>query len=420
MLNFFERNKRFAWAFCGYAVIFAFNCVASLLTDLNIGYDNLYYWHLFEPLMESKPIELWRGYIFPFYLLLLNKAADGGYGYYVFFNSLLNSFMFMHIIPCISTGKIDMSLNRVVRNVVNYLIAFFFFRGLFIYLAYNIRTIYLFAGVACFFMSVVFIKIRNFKKMNGLKCVAALLFGFLFASIPQGILNYRYNKVISPLIPTQGQMFWQECVWGLEYQKYDTYAGDFFYKDVEQDKAQMFFVEPVGVRLLEEAKKIKNDSGSNFQAALYIVQHPFEMLGIYFRHFANLLFPCWPNQYIMKINNNKAACAIAALVVIYLFALSLSFRSYYTGSFFLSFLPALVACLFIVPGAVESRFFLAVFLFMVSCLLYNTDIKQLCSKIKCNALMVVLIFMFFSAAMVSQWTMFLMSETEIPIYMLGR
>ena len=478
MTNFIGDCKRHSWNLLGCAVIFAVICAFSVGVNFTLGGDSVYYWTVFEPLFKGQPVEVWRGYVFPLYAGVMNKLGGGGFGFFIFFNCLIHAFMFMYIIPFVANGgKTDLSLKCAAKSVANFLLIFILFRGLFIhplsdtyalymsllgalfmiklnaadtdakrlaacfwcgffvYLAYNIRTIYLYAGMASLVLALVFIRKLNLQKAKTALCVLSLALGLAAASLPQVILNYKYNRAeyastlmfiknktnkgkISPFVPTAGLMLAQ-CEWGMEVQRYDTYLGKLA-GGTEQENLQMYFVDPVGKKLVEGAHLAKQAHDSKLHGLLYLAAHPFEMVGLYYRHFANLLFPCYPNQYVMKINNNKLAYAIICLLLVFVFALSLVLRAFCKKSFFLWFLPALVACAFILPGQVECRFFLAVFVLMTSGLFYNTDAKALWAKTKANALTVAVVFVFFAAAMVSQWTMFLMSESELPVYILGK
>ena len=466
MSDLLDKGKRFYWAALGYAVIFFVNLIPSLFANFSLGADSVGYWTMFIPLFEGKPFEVWRGYVLPLYFAVLGKMAGGGYGFFIFFNCALNAFMFMYIIPFLSGGgSVDLSFRGTAKHVANFLLIFVLFRGLFIYtlsdtyalymclisvfylvkfkfaqgeengagknfaycflcglfayFAYNIRTIYLFAGVAAFAMLFAAMKALKLRKAKTAVLVLAFAAGIAAAALPQAVFNYMHHKAFSPFVKTDSLML-NHCRWGLEYQRFDSYFGYLVYDQPEQSDVFMYFEEPIGRKLLEGAHEVKVATGSNLQAGLYIVRHPFELAGIYFRHFANLLFPCWPNINVMKINNNKAPYAIISLLLVYAFALSLVFRSFKNGGIFFAFLPALVACLFIMPGCIECRFFLSVFVLMSSGLIYNTDAKALWAKTKANAWAVAILFLFFAAMMISQWTMLLMSESEIPIYMLGK
>lgn len=445
----------------GFLFIFFMNCIATKNMDLGGVYDSYNYWHIFDSLFFDGKInfnvEVWRGYVFPLYLMMLNKCAGGGYGCFIVANSLINSLMFMYFIPMLHNFSGGFSIKSSALCVANWLLVFFLFSGLylytlsdayalnmcllsvfflmrfrrvnnylksllsiflcgvFVYFAYNIRTIYLFGGVLCL-LSAIYFSIKKYSnKAKSTICVAILFLGVLFSALPQMVLNYKAKGKKSIFVPTQSLML-SQCFWGVQFQRYDTYVGSSAHAP-EQEIPQMHFPDPVGQRLLEREQIKRFDSWKHFFK--FICRYPFEVAGIYVRHLASGLFPCWPSMYVEKINNNKLLYLCLALLLIYSFCLSLVFKCVIDGTVLFRYLPSLVTCLFILPGSMEIRFLLAVFLMMSSNLFFNTDFKKLYSVLKTNAVSVLIIFVFFCALMISQWTMFLMSEPKIPIFILG-
>ena len=463
--KFFEQLLRYRYFLPVLIIIFICNTLASMQTNLNIGFDNQYYWWLFSEKLTSgwkvnfAELETWRGYVFPSYCAILNKCARGGHRYFILLNSLINALMFALIVPKLQQHDTCVSKRNAVAAAVNFAIIFLFFSGLFtytlsdsyalytcllgmfflmkaeheennvrlfwdafccglfIYLAYNIRTIYLFSGL----VTLILFSINCLKKQNGLArklcCISFMFLGLIFAAIPQAFLNYKHNGIKSIFVPTQSLMLAQ-CSWGIRYQRYDTFTGFFVHEEHEQEIPQMYFEDPVGKKMLEKEQVEIFPSWKSF--IKFICKHPFEAAGIYTRHFVNMLFPCWPSVYIMKINNNKAFYALFSIALVFSFSLAFIFRCIKDLKSIVYFIPALVSCLFILPGAVESRFFLAVFLLFSSTICFNVDYRKFWASIKSHKISVTFAFVVFSVLMISQWTSCLMSETEIPIFMLGR
>lgn len=448
----------------GFFIIFVCNAVLSTRTDLKIGYDNHYYWWLFSEKITAdwkvnfSELETWRGYVFPAYCAILNKSAGGGYKYFILLNSMMNAFMFMYIIPKFQRTYFSQKASSLFSDL-NFAIMFIFFSGVFLYtlsdsyalymclfsvfflmrseeekssvrlflncfccgvfsyFAYNIRTIYMFSGIATFILFCIFVLGKQNSWLRRLACTIFLFLGLLFASLPQAFLNYKHNGVKSVFVPTQSLMLAQ-CSLGIAYQRYDSFTGFFIHEEHEQEIPQMKFEDPVGKKLLEEEHIKVFPTWKAF--AKFCLKYPFEVVGIYVRHLANALFPCWPNVYVMKINNNKVLYALLSIALVFSFGLAVVFRCVRNLKFFVYFIPALVSCLFILPGAVEARFFLALFLMFSGTMCFNVDYKKLLAMVNAHKISVAFIFMVFSGLMISQWALFLMSESEIPIFMLGR
>ena len=459
----------------GFTVIFLWNCLASSLTDMAKGYDNLYYWHLFDPVFSGggfSSVEVWRGYVFPIFCGILKYSAGGGYKHFVVANSLLTAFMFMIVIPSLHLKQKTFSVKESVVSVLNYFCVFLLFRGLFIhtlsdifglymcvlgvflimrfkeesicwkllaesffiglllYFAYNVRTIYLFSGLASIAIFCVFIARKKYPLLKKVFFVLFLLIGIFIAASPQAFMNYKHSKKngmsnprISFFVPTQSLMFGQ-CAWGIPYQRYDTYIG---MSDAgEQTDPGMFFIDPVGQKLLQaegielmpDGRYYRFDSGKQF--VKFCLKYPLEVAGIYTRHFVNVLLPCWPNQYVERIQNNKVIYVLMTLSLLFVFCCAAVFGCYRNARSLVPYIPALVTCLFILPGAVESRFFLPVFLMLSGMSCFDVDYKKLIHKIRSHYLAVAIVFVCASALLISQWTSFLMSETEILIFMLGK
>ena len=454
---------KYRYLFAGVFLIFLINCLFSIKTDLSKGFDNYWYWWVFSEKITSdwkvnfNELEIWRGYLFPLYCAILNKCRGGGYRYFILLNSIINAVMFMYIIPSLHNEKNDFSLKSTVLSFVTWLVVFLLFRGLFIYtlsdsyalymcilamffllrykqsgnlkksaiflflsgafayFAYNIRSIYLFAGFFYLFLAVCFVFKKHSKIIMCILYVAVFLAGIFAASMPQAFLNYKQNGEKSMFVSTQNLML-SQCLWGIKYQRYETYTG-IWSENPEQSIPQMYFPDSVGTKLLEKEQITGFGSWKDFIKFVY--HYPLETAGIYVRHFVNCLFPCWPNTYVQKINNNKLFYACLSLLLVFTFCLSLFFRCIKKHRTFINWLPSMIPCLFIIPGAVESRFFLALFLLMSSTIFFNIDFRKLFASVRANAVRVCIVFIFFSALLISQWSIFLMSETEIPILMLG-
>ena len=285
-----------------------------------------------------------------------------------------------------------------------------FLCGIMCYFAYNIRTIYLFAGV--YILALLFIRIWRQGIRICLKIGNSLLAagGFGLAGMPQLLLNRHFGDGPSIWVPTSGLMKTQ-LFWGLQYQRYDTFAGTFS----GHPAPQMFFIDSVGQALL--AKEGLTGFATWFDFIKLVFKYPVEIGGIYIRHFINMLLPCWPDQYVYNLDNNKILFALISLAATFLFALVICGNMSVNRLIYKKFVPLLIPVLFILPGAVEVRFFIAVYLLIIYTLGFNTEWKKLFEYIRHHLLKVIIIFILYSGVVCSVWSSCLVSESAYKLFM---
>ncbi len=250
--------------------------------------------------------------------------------------------------------------------------------------------------------------------------IIAFIIGILSAGTPQAFLNYKNAKYngVQPSIsffPQSGGNFISQIYNGLFVQRYDTYIGQNNFK--EQEEPYMTSPDPVGKKLFE----LEGNNMSFKGFIKIIIKYPFEYAGVCIRHLINMAFPCWPNQYVTKLNNNKLPYAILSLLIIYLFILSCIFRCIKNKLPYILLSPLILVCLACLPDGREMRYIVGLFFIMVGTLSFNINYKMLIGSIKKNWISVLVLFFSFAAIMISQWTYALMTqETGIPIFMLGQ
>lgn len=234
------------------------------------------------------------------------------------------------------------------------------------------------------------------------------MLGSMFAAIPQIYMNYHMLGNISINVPTGGLML-QQVFWGIQYQRYDTYIG----KAPEHVAPQMFFQDPVGFRLLNELG-INGFSGWN-EFIVFCLKHPLEVFGIYVRHFVNMLFSCWPDQYVNDLNNCKVILAVLSLMMFFVFGIAI-LNKLVSFKFFKNYTALLTPILFIMPGAVEVRFFAALYIMVIGVLCYNTQWGKLWEYMLNNRVKVLVCFIIYSGLMLSIWSSMLASDPCCGIY----
>lgn len=229
-----------------------------------------------------------------------------------------------------------------------------FIVGLCLYGAYNIRTIYLFLMIAAILVLIIW-HLYEKKWLQLIITLPISLLGILICSIPQIIMNHHLLKTYSMAVPTDGLMLYQ-LQWGVYSGRYATYIGD----KSQYGAAGMFFLDKIGQTVLEKEQITEFVSYGDFFRL--ILKYPLDFVGIYVRHFLNMLYPFYPNQYIESIENDKSLLLwlFYTILFIAIFYFVYTFKAKIRRWIWM--LLILVPCVCIMPGAVEIRFFITLHL----------------------------------------------------------
>lgn len=126
------------------------------------------------------------------------------------------------------------------------------------------------------------------------------------------------------------------------------------------------------------------------QMAKLIFRYPLDFIGIYVRHFLNILYPIYPNQYIYDIEKDKSFFLILFYTILFLGATNFINSFQLKNSKWIWFVLILVPCVCILPGAVEIRFFIA-FYFLI-CMYAVLEIREFAARFKDNKIKYVIIY----------------------------
>lgn len=235
------------------------------------------------------------------------------------------------------------------KNSIKIMAAFFL--GICLYGVYNIRTIYLFLVLLCWGVLIIMqIYLKRWRQM--VITLPACFAGMFVCSLPQYILNYHLSRTISWRVPTEGLML-QQLQWGITAGRYATFIGD----ASQYSTAGMFFTDNIGKAILEKAQVTELTSYG--QLIKLVIKYPLDFVGIYVRHFLNMLYPFYPNQYIEDITKDKSLLLIGFYTLLFI-AIFYFFRTFkLKDSKWIWFVLILFPCVCILPGAVEIRFFIA-------------------------------------------------------------
>lgn len=277
------------------------------------------------------------------------------------------------------------------------------------YFAYNVRTIYLFGAIYIFVRLAILIWKNIGVIWQKIVLIVGYLLGVFLAALPQLYMNYKSLGIISMKVQTGGLML-KQLYWGLLYQRYDTYL----YGVVAEHEPQIYFTDPVGSALLAKEGITEFLNWSDFFA--FIIKHPFDVIGIYVRHLVNVLFPCWPSQYVKNLDNNKIIIGFISYVCIFLFCVAV-YNKFIKKKFLQNYMALLVPCIFILPGAVEVRFAAALYIMMIGTLCYNVQWSDMKAYILENKIKLLIAFLVLGGLMLALWTSMLASDSTYSIFM---
>lgn len=390
-----------------------------------------------------------RGYVYPVYLGLVSRIniweEKSGF---VIVNSLLISIWFVYVVPklhnCEMTSRMDgvrCILHFTLFNILFYGLSIYpltdlmaimlcglsvllekelerskgiksfalsILLGIMIYCTYNVRTIYIFSGIWLTIRLIYFLIttkwIKVFRKI-GLFC--GNMVGIGIAALPQTYMNYFQLGKISLQVPTNGLMR-SQILWGIQWQRYETFIGN----NEWHPKPEMHFLDPVGNMLLERAGI---DGASSWREIIgFIFDYPFDVAGIYVRHIVNAMLPCWPNSYVMNMDNNKIFYVILSYTILFVFG-TILLNKLCNRQYLFNYIALLLPVLFISPGGVEARFFAAVYILMIGTLCYNLNLNAFGRYIKENKVKLLIMFFLLGGLLTAMWGNMLASEGVYPV-----
>lgn len=461
MVRRLNRNDdNFIGAFVvGFTIIFIFIVGAGWDKDLLWG-DAGDYYALGKSIWSNGRFSLlnmetgFRGYIYPLYLGICDKV--GGVWGYRCINSLLICLLFWIIVPqfnglkfgfrckkriwgavllsflvfsifyygleiypltdlmaiflCMAAVVLE-NKSREEKNNIRQII-FAFLMGIMIYWMYNVRTIYLFAGVYLVLMFFWHLYKASKRVASKVFSILSMVGGIGLAGLPQGYMNYFQCGEFSIKVPTSNLML-KQIYWGILYQRYETAYRDF--EQFEQHPSYAIqFVDAVGQALIN---KYEIEGFSTWQEVLNLIwKHPFDVGGIYIRHLVNMLFPCWPGQYVENLDSRKLVLAFLAYLFFFLFGIIVFNKCMKALSIISNYFALLIPVFFILPGAVEARYFAPLYLVITGIMCYNTNWIKVKEYVCFNKVKVAINFMIIGMLLLAIWTNMLVSESNYNIF----
>lgn len=252
--------------------------------------------------------------------------------------------------------------------------------------AYNTRTIYLFIPVGLLaLLALLAVYPKQTKAPARWIEIAVVVAGMIAVSLPQLVINQRTHGVSSLAVQARvdnHSLFANQLVWGMTVQRYETTINP------DAPAPTVFYLDPDGVQLFNEVA----GQGDLFSRRYYlkvVAEHPVRFLSLYTRHVINGLDVRDGIQYTRKpspLRTRTAVFNFAVLALACWVAWSLRARSMQPlppgvrpapARWRWSLLILLLPVLAVLPGAIETRFFLPLHLLAYCLIAFYLDADSL-------------------------------------------
>lgn len=259
------------------------------------------------------------------------------------------------------------------------------------YGAYNIRTVYL---IPCIILTIVcLIRLLLITRSKSLLCFLAGMFaGTILMAFPQMLINNNVHNEFTPKVITQtdnkDNLFVAQLQWGISRTRYETYMG----KTENYPSPSVNFINETGQNLSanENIQSIK-------EYISFVFTHPIEMSGIYLEHLISGITVLYNDIYITDLGVNTSYFILNILV--YILALIGSWSCYANNDIkkgigknkkiIVIFLLVILPSFFALPGALEPRFFIAIYLCVYMFICFKLNYKELWRFVKSNYVKVI-------------------------------
>jgi hypothetical protein len=253
--------------------------------------------------------------------------------------------------------------------------------GVFAGAAYNTRTIYMLAALALLLLAACARRQGAAGLLPRLLAAAAVVAGIVTVLVPQLVFNRLTHGVstlaVRPIVDKRS-IFANQLVWGLTLQRYETTLAP----DVPH--GSNFYLDPAGERLFK-AMAAEGDLFSMRHYARSVLAHPLAFAALYGRHVVSGLDVRDGVVYTRKpspTRNRTAAFNFAVLLLSFWVVVSAATgRGAWREAGFhppsrawpFALLLLLLPVAAVVPGAIETRFFLPLHLLAYASLAYWFD-----------------------------------------------
>ncbi|HHX60633.1 MAG TPA: hypothetical protein GX707_07960 [Epulopiscium sp.] len=395
-------------------------------------YDSESYWQLGRIFNEGGKFKFsnynssLRGYILPLIYGIIQMIAEmvriKATLLFNIVHAVFMGIMISTIIPELFEKLLSIRINNK-RRFLFFMMVSFFWRGYYLYplsdfpslgailLASNILMKkeksfldYVLAGMAIatsilirpsyqvvlpvFIVVIIYTLVKQHKKNMFLYLIPILL-GFAIISAPQSYINYNHFNTLSPLIQTKNSfgdrsLYLQQLSWGLSVQKYETNIGE------DYPDAGVKFLDPQGEKMLINENITNLESYAQYFRLL--IKYPVDAISVYSRHLFNGLDVTYSTPYIMEFFGDRVLFSLLNYTLWFLL-IALIIRSDIKKKIWdtvlynperLYAVSILLTCVISIPGAVEVRFFLPMYIACYGVICYCSSFKQSVKDIKEN------------------------------------
>lgn len=438
-------SKKYTWiAFISGIVVILFY---GLYRDkIELIYDSAWYCGIADGVIDAAGIHIekfpktFRGALLPIYLQFLNLSPLGIYTGWIITMAILGSSLFSVLLPGVITDEGINNCKRTIGCIVSIIIyiyvwgdlivyplsdffAFFFIAtsvyfakrlinghtmnlleisftaflvGVSSYIAYNTRAAYLY-GILILVLFVICCKIREKRYKETIVIAFACILGSFLIATPQCLINYNCEGVYSWRIYTENfdssssnNLQMQQVTWGIHFPRYETYVG----APEGYPSPGIYFKDATGDRIIE-CENISPDSFSIQKWFGIVLRHPLDMISIYTRHLINAMTPLWTELYIREINTNKIPVILLSFVIWFVCSVSILQRilsKNVNGKSMLLAGALYVPAALQIIGAVETRFFLPIYLLAYSYFALGVDYKKIWKDVKERGILYIVLF----------------------------
>ena len=238
--------------------------------------------------------------------------------------------------------------------------------GVFITISYYLRPVYL----ASLILVILLLIVELHKKKNYLQ-VLCFIIGFFIISFPQAIINKRTFDTTSPFI---------QAVYSIEEKNEDLYLKQLFWgisinraegniNLTKYDKDAVLFIDPIGDTIIKSNENLT----INYRNYIKIIcKYPLEMTVIYSKHIFSGIDHVFAETYSEDIYKNRILFSminysfwfLGILGILKIIPKSQSQKCFY---FLIYIAPVLLA----IPTAIETRFFLPLYLMIYFIAIYS-------------------------------------------------
>lgn len=301
------------------------------------------------------------------------------------------------------------------KNRIN-IIFFGVMSGILVMASYNTRPIYIFSIPIIIALSIAFSK--------GFRIIAlvSIIAGMLIIGLPQAFFNQKVNNEFTPLVTFpmgKNSLFVSQLLAGVSVQRYET----------SRITGSLAYLDPTGLKLIQKVRgkfsistfpeyvngSSKNDAPVTLNEFLgLITDYPFEFFSIYVRHAVNGLDARDGEIYVENSTSGRNMTSLLNALVLFIGLLACTFPNrsnhnniqnityneykslFHKGSKIITTLALIIPALAIIPGAVETRFFLPIHLLIYFFISFKYSFNHFKHQIKNDKhILIILVFLFY-------------------------